>query len=94
VAPLSLLPCASSTNLSNCVAAAVDATDGDISSKITVTEITPCGVNATITQCVRCSAAQATVGNCLPGTYVSQFAGAGLQQCALSAIPPHCLCIS
>ncbi len=80
VAPMSLLPCTSASNVSNCAAVAYDDVDGDgafsaakgdvdLTASITATEATPCASNAS---CVRCTVTDGTLGSCLPGNYTTR----------------------
>ncbi len=70
--PISLTPCTSTTATVACAAVATDAEDGDLTSLIRVTDVTPCtGTNRNA--CIRCRAEQLTLGTCLPGTYTLRW---------------------
>lgn len=55
-----------------CGAYARDPQDGDITSRISVTDVTPCPPLTPL--CMRCAAAAASAGLCLPGKYLLRYA--------------------
>lgn len=81
-APLSLAPCLSASSVVGCAAVAMDDADGDLTANITAVDVTRCTprpVNevvpvTSLTDCIRCSPADATIGTCLPGrTYTIMY---------------------
>ncbi|KAJ9529614.1 hypothetical protein QJQ45_014372 [Haematococcus lacustris] len=71
-ATTALTPCLSSqpAALGSCTAVASDALDGDLSLNITTQDVSRC---AALTGCVRCPVESATLGACLPGTYITRY---------------------
>lgn len=72
-APFSLAPCSSlaAAKISDafaCAAAAWDYTSGDLNSNITITDVSPYGINPTV-----CMPFQLTLGTCLPGQYTLEY---------------------